>query len=80
MHYCEEKLGRVKSMHTSNFIFWVLGKFLFGLGVGILLPVYFFNPGWIIAGWMLIAFAIILMIPAAIAAYKPRSKVPTKLK
>ncbi|UCD07357.1 MAG: hypothetical protein JSW41_00020 [Candidatus Aenigmatarchaeota archaeon] len=80
MRYCDEKLGKIKSMHTSNFIFWILGKFLLGLGVGILLPMYFFNFGWIIAGWMLIAFAIILMIPAMIAAYGKRSKVPTKLK
>jgi hypothetical protein len=83
MHYIEDKLERVKSMHTSNFIFWVFGKFLLGLGVGILLPVYFFSAGWIIAGWLLIAFAIILMIPAAIAAYRPRGpevRVPPKLK
>lgn len=70
----EEKLSRVKSMHTSNFIFWILGKFLIGLGIGILLPTYFYSIGWFIAGWMLISFAIVLMIPAMIAAYKPKGK------
>ena len=69
MHCLEEKLDKIKAMHTSNFTFWIFGKFLFGLGLGILLPVYFWNTGWVIAGWMLIAFAIILQIPAFIAAF-----------
>lgn len=80
MHYCEEKLERIKSMHISNFIFWILAKFLFGLGVGILLPVYFFAYGWIIVGWMLIVFAIILAIPALVAVHKRKGKLPPKLK
>ena len=69
MSYCEEKLGKIKSMHTSNFIFWIFGKFLFGLGIGILLPVYFVGFGWHIVGWLLIAFAIILQIPTFIAVF-----------
>ncbi|NIQ18348.1 MAG: hypothetical protein GTN37_04160 [Candidatus Aenigmarchaeota archaeon] len=69
MTYFEEKLEKIKSMHTSNFIFWVFGKFLLGLGIGILLPVYFFNYGWGIAGWLIIAFAIILQIPAFITTF-----------
>jgi len=69
MHLFEEKLEKIKAMHTSNFIFWIFGKFLIGLGIGILLPVYIFNTGWVIAGWMLIIFAIIIQIPAFIAAH-----------
>lgn len=67
MTYLEGKLEKIKSMHTSNFIFWIFGKFLFGLGIGILLPVYFGGFGWHIVGWLLIAFAIILQIPALMA-------------
>ncbi len=65
----EEKLGKIKSMCTSNFIFWVFGKFLFGLGIGILLPVYFVGFGWHIVGWLFIAFAIILQIPAFVTVF-----------
>ena len=60
----EEKLAKLKALHTSNFVFWVLAKFLCGMGIGILLPTYFFGYGWVIVGWMLIAFAVILSIPA----------------
>ncbi|NIO20917.1 MAG: hypothetical protein GTN76_09305 [Candidatus Aenigmarchaeota archaeon] len=63
----EHKIEKVKAMHTSNFIFWILGKFLLGLGIGILLPVYMYNTGWAVAGVMLIVFAIIIQIPAIIA-------------
>jgi len=82
MHHYDEKLSRIKSMHTSNFIFWVLGKFLIGLGVGILLATYFWTPigYWIIAGWLLIVFAIILMIPAMTAVCVKKGKAPPKLK
>ena len=80
MHTIEEKLDKVKNMHTSNFVFWVAGKALFGLGLGILLPVYFSNAGWVIAGWMLIGFAIILMIPALIAAFHIKGKFEAKPK
>ena len=76
----EEKLEKVKAMHTSNFLFWVFGKSLFGLGLGILLPVYFSNPGWVIAGWMLIGFSLILMVPALITAFYKKSKMEMKPK
>lgn len=68
MYFFEEKLEKVKAMHTSNFMFWVFGKFLLGLGIGILLATYFWNPlgYWIIAGWLVIAFAVILQIPAVV--------------
>ena len=74
MHWLEEKYVKLKTLHLSNFVFWVLGKFLFGLGLGILLPVYFWSSGWLIAGWMLIAFALILQIPAAIAVFHKKEK------
>lgn len=69
MSYIEDKLGKIKSMHTSNFIFWIFGKFLIGLGIGILLPVYFVGFGWHIVGWLFIAFAIILQIPACVTVF-----------
>jgi uncharacterized membrane protein len=74
----EDKIERIKSLHLSNFIFWVLGKFLIGLGIGILLAAYFPAYGWIIAGWMLIVFAIILQIPAITATFGKKPKVPVK--
>ena len=80
MHTVEEMLDKVKSMHTSNVIFWITGKSLFGLGLGILLPVYFSNAGWIIAGWILIGFAILLMSPALIAAFHNKGKIESKPK
>ena len=76
----EEKISKIKSMHTSNFIFWITGKFLLGLGIGILLPTYFYAFGWSIAGWMLIAFALVLMLPAAIAVYGRRGKIKIRNK
>ena len=67
-----KKLEKIKKMNMSDFMFWVLGKFLFGLGLGILLPVYFMTFGWQIAGWMLIIFSVILQIPAIVAAFKKK--------
>ena len=82
MDHCNEKLSRIKSMHTSNFIFWVLGKFLIGLGLGILLATYFWTSigYWVVAGWLLIVFAVILMIPAMMAACGKKGKAPPKPK
>ena len=70
----EEKFEKIKTLHFSNFAFWVFGKFLIGLGIGILLPVYFQAAGWAIAGWMLIVFAIILQIPAITAVFGKKPK------
>jgi hypothetical protein len=79
MSYFEEKLEKVKAMHTSNFIFWIFGKFLLGLGIGILLPVYLFNYGWVIAGWLIIVFAVILQIPAFINAFYKKERFKSKV-
>jgi len=71
MHCLEKKIEKLKSMHTSNLIFLVFGKFLGGLGLGILLATYFWNPlnYWLIAGWMFIIFAVIVQIPALISVF-----------
>lgn len=74
MNCYAEKIEKIKSMHPSNFVFWVLGKFLFGLGLGMLLPVYFAGFGWDIAGWMLIAFSLVLQIPAMSICFQKRRK------
>ena len=70
----EEKLEKLKATHTSNFVFWILGTFLCGLGIGVLLPLYFPGSGWIVAGWMLIVFAIILKLPACMAVLGKKRK------
>jgi uncharacterized membrane protein len=74
----EEKIERIKTLHQSNFIFWILGKFLIGLGIGILLAAYMPSAGWVIAGWMLIVFAIILMVPAMTVTFGKKPKIPAK--
>jgi uncharacterized membrane protein YedE/YeeE len=76
MSIWEEKLEKIKAMHISNFIFWIFGKFLLGLGVGILLATYYWNSlgYWIIAGWLIVAFAVILQIPAFMAAFYKRER------
>ena len=70
----EEKLEKLKALHTSNFLFWILSVFVFGLGIGILLPMYNYGSGWIIIGWMLIVFAIILSLPAKIAMFHKKKR------
>ncbi len=76
MHCLEKKIEKLKSMHTSNLIFMVFGKFLGGLGLGILLATYFWNPlnYWLIAGWMFIVFAVIVQIPALITVSHKKGK------
>jgi hypothetical protein len=71
-----EKMEKVRAMHQTNFIFWVFGKFLGGLGLGILLATYFWNPlnYWLVAGWIIIAFAVILQIPALSAVFGKKIK------
>lgn len=67
---------KVRAMHQTNFIFWVFGKFLGGLGLGILLATYFWDPlnYWLVAGWIILAFAVILQIPALSAVFGKKAK------
>jgi uncharacterized membrane protein YedE/YeeE len=76
MCFMEEKTNKLRAMHLSNFIFWVFGKFLGGLGLGILLATYFWNPlgYWIVAGWIVLAFAVIFQIPAICAVFHKKKK------
>jgi hypothetical protein len=74
MKYLDSWQDKVKSLHDSEFRFWVLAKFMGGLGIGMLLPVYVPNPAWAIAGWMLIAFAVILGLPAISAVASKRKR------
>ena len=72
----ERAIYKIRNMSLSNFLFYVFGKFLIGLGIGILLPLYYIQSGWVVAGWMFILFAVVLMVPAGFAVFykKPRSR------
>ena len=74
MGHWDDMMNKLRTMHTTNFIFWVFGKFLGGLGLGILLATYIWNPlnYWIVAGWIILAFAVITQLPAIFAVFSKK--------
>lgn len=64
----EKKLHKIRKMSDASFIAWVLGKFLIGLGLGMMVATYFQGHAYYFYGWAFIVLAIIVSIPAMKAA------------
>ena len=70
-------IKKMKSMSTKVLMAYALGKFLGGLGIGILLVSYLpdamTNESWINTGWVVIGIAIIIGIVILREIYRKRS-------
>jgi hypothetical protein len=71
MGWFSEKFERIKSMGFKGFACWIFAKFLFGVGLGLLIARYF-PYEWILWGWGLIILSIIISLPALKAAFGKR--------
>ena len=66
--WVKDKHKKIRSASTAILLTWVLAKFLFGVGLGVLLVVYvgsITTNQWLTAGWGLVALSVILGIAAA---------------
>ena len=68
--WCVKKLDKLRRASASTVIGWATGKFLVGLGIGVLLATYFTGSAWEIHGWWLIVLGIVVSIPACLAVFK----------
>ena len=70
-------MKKMKSMSPKVLMAYALGKFLGGLGIGILLVSYWpnamTNDSWINAGWVVIGIAVIIGIVVLREIHKKRS-------
>jgi len=60
MSWLGDKMGRFRQVPNPYFATHITGKFLFGVGLGVLLAIWL--PVW--TGWVFIAAALLIAIPS----------------
>ena len=63
MSWFGKKIDKIREQKKAIFCAWMIAKFLFGLGLGMLLASYFINHNWIKAGWFVVALGIVFSLP-----------------
>ena len=63
-------IDRFRKLPLSTMVLHITSKFVFGLGLGALLVVYFTEYDWWTLGWSLIALSLIMAIPGAYRVLK----------
>ena len=63
-------IEKFRTLPTSIMILHVTGKFLFGIGMGILLASYIYCYNWQSIGWIIIVVALLTGIPGAYKVLK----------
>ena len=61
MNWLGDKTGKFRQVPNPYFSMHVTGKFLFGMGLGVLLAIWL--PVW--TGWVFIVAALLIAIPSA---------------
>lgn len=69
MGFVKNAFERIKKQSLSTVFCWVFAKFLFGVGLGLLLAEYLVGYNWTNIGWLLILISIIISIPALKAVF-----------
>ena len=73
MSFFTNKIARIVDAGVVAVFGWLLGKFLFGVGLGVLLAVYLPCDRWVWVGWAAIIASLLVSAPAAKAAWcKPK--------
>lgn len=68
----QKKMDKLYKGGPAVLFTWAAAKFLFGVGLGVLLATYFPDApkdGWEIWGWTLILFSLVVSIPALRAVF-----------
>jgi F0F1-type ATP synthase assembly protein I len=60
---------RIKKQGSFTLFCWVFAKFLFGVGLGLLLAEYFRGYSWTQMGWLLIFISIVLGVLVAMKVF-----------
>lgn len=68
--WCVKKIDKLRKANASVIMSWAMGKFLFGLGLGVLLATYLPLVHWSIHGWWLIVLGIVVSIPACLVVFR----------
>ncbi len=63
--WLNKKIEKFRRLPRRYMFLHVLGKFVFGIGLGALLVIYIPQLDWRLLGWILIALSIIIAIPSA---------------
>ena len=66
MSWISDKVEKFRHVPNPNFTMHITAKFLFGVGLGLLLAIWL--PIW--TGWVFIIVALVLAIPSAIIVLK----------
>ena len=70
-------IGRIKELSTPRIMTWGAAKFLFGLGLGLLLTTYLQTDvsvsAWQVSGWVLIIVSAVMGLGAMYPIFKNRS-------
>jgi len=64
MGWLNEKFEKFRRLPPRPMFTHVLSKFVFGVGVGVLLVFYLAKFNWRLFGWLLIVLSIIIAIPS----------------
>ena len=73
MGFFKDKTMRIAQGGFGAMFCWATSKFLFGVGLGMLLAFYLPDGPWLWIGWALIVLSFLVGLPAAKAAFcKPR--------
>ncbi|MDI6807192.1 MAG: hypothetical protein QMD14_05320 [Candidatus Aenigmarchaeota archaeon] len=63
MGWFAEKFEKFRKQSLRVIFTLIFAKFLFGVGLGVLLASYFQAYDWILCGWLLIVISLLLHIP-----------------
>lgn len=69
MSWLDEKCEKFRKLPLWLFSMHIFAKFLFGVGLGLLLA-YYFAPDCACVGWLVVLASIILSIPGIVAISK----------
>jgi hypothetical protein len=70
MNWFNDKMRKFRQVPNPYFSMHITGKFLFGIGLGVLLAIWL--PEW--TGWIFIVAALLIAIPSAIIILGKPSK------
>lgn len=70
MSWFTKKFEKFRRLPLLLMFTHVLGKFVFGVGLGVLLAFYLPKFNWQLWGWLLIVLSIIIAVPSLIGILK----------
>ena len=69
MSFMMDKVARITGSGFGVVFCWILGKSLFGVGLGLLLAIYIPSDNWLRVGWLCVILSLLVSVPAMKAAW-----------